>query len=285
MTFQEAQLEVLKRALFMSKNQNQNQNKPQQQSAAPQADPTKDAAQQLDAAAQAAADQAAADSANAGAGDVVIKELGVQGGNTTATIPAAPGTPDAPVIDAAAIAAAAAEGAVKVQPMKEATFETTPDVVKAAKQVNHKGSAATALIIERVERHMDFLNSRVRLATEKARNTEQVTFIETVGEALKQDYDRFEIVADLLMDSVRENAKLFNSGLAFRFMEPLQKEGYSPEALQGYKAFFNFLITVAKNWKRRHQLQQFVDITYVIEGYPAKARENITQFYNKLASA
>lgn len=205
-----------------------------------------------------------------GAGDVVIKDLGGDSTNATTSAPAT---------------GAAAPDNVKAASIKEPTFETAPDVVKADKQVNMKGSAATAIIVERIDRHIDFLNSKIRIADEKARNTEQATFIETIGEALKQDYPRFELVADLLMEQVRENTKLFNSGMAFRFMAPLEKLGYAPEALQGYKAFIQFLITVSKNWKRRHQLADLVDITYVIEGFPSKARENITQFFNKLASA
>lgn len=227
--------------------------------------------------------QAGADGADGA--DVVIKDLSGDSANAAAVIPATGTAPDSPAVDAAAVAAAAAAGTVKIDPIKEPTFETAPDVVKADKQVNMKGSAATAIIVERIGRHMDFLNSKIRIADEKARNVEQATFIETIGEALKQDYPRFELVADLLMDQVRQNSKLFNSGMAFRFMAPLEKLGYAPEALQGYKAFIQFLITVSKNWKRRHQLADLVDVTYVIEGFPSKARENITQFFNKLASA
>lgn len=147
------------------------------------------------------------------------------------------------------------------------------------------GTAVTAIAKQRITRHFDFLCGRLSIPEKKARDREQVDFMNLVGETLKLPYPQFELIAEALREAITDDMKILkDGGVAFRFI-PRLDVAYPGEALDAYQRYFQFLLTLSKNWKRRRDIGKLTDITSVIEGFPTKGRENVTAYYRKLTAA
>jgi len=182
-------------------------------------------------------------------------------------------------------AAAAVVQAPAVIPSAEPSLADPAASVAKDEIVNGRGTAVTDIMLTRINRHFDFLASRLGIPAKKDRDREQVDFMNTVGESLKLPYDQFELVADALRTALRKDIKVVSDGgVAFRFIPKLELY-YPAESVACYQRYIQFLLTLTQNWKRRRDLGKMVDITAVIENFPTKARENVTAYYRKHTAA
>lgn len=184
---------------------------------------------------------------------------------------------------APAVAEKPAETAAPVK-IKEATFEKGEGVIGLSKMVNARGTVTTDIMIERIQKHMQHLSGKLGFNNKEERIHEQVTFIETVGNSLRLDFDQFVLVTDVLLNAIKEHQPVFEKGLAFRFMGGLDKN-YPADYIRTYQAYISFLSTIAKNWAGRAKLANQVDIGYVTKDFPQKAKENINQYFRRVISA
>jgi hypothetical protein len=100
-----------------------------------------------------------------------------------------------------------------VTPQTDApSFELGLDVIGTTKMTNAKGTAATAIIVERINRHMNFLIGKSAFATPAARELEQTTFIETIGNTLRLPYDQYALVTNQLLTAIKNNLDVFEKG-------------------------------------------------------------------------
>ena len=165
----------------------------------------------------------------------------------------------------------------------EPTLATVPDVVGVNKMVNAKGTLVTASMIARIDRHMSYLVGNEGFNDVEERNREQITFIETIGNSMKMDFEGYVVVTDHLLEKIREHQQVFSDGMAFRFTVSLGKD-YPADALRNYKGYIELLTKIAVNWKVRYKLKKLIDITYAINDLQPKAKVNVTQYFNKLAA-
>lgn len=203
----------------------------------------------------------------------VTEELG--GDADKASVTPAPVKPTpAPVVKAAV-----------VEPVKnvEPTLAPALDVISVSKMLNAKGTVVTDQMIARIDRHMKYLRGEEGFNDQKERDTEQVTFIETIGNSLKMDFEGYAIVTDYLLKQVRDNQSVFSDGMAFRFTVGLDKN-YPTDIIRQYQSYVELLTKIAANWKVRYKLKKLIDIAYVIQPLQNKAKENITQYFNKISS-
>jgi hypothetical protein len=174
---------------------------------------------------------------------------------------------------------------VEVAPAKiaEPTLVPLPAVIGVNKILNAKGTVVTDIMIKRIDKHLEYLNGTVGFKDTEERDEEQVSFIETIGNSLKMDFDGYVVFTDYLLTKIRDNQKVFTDGLAFRFCAELKKGSYT-EAVKNYQAYIEFLTKIAINWNVRYKLKKLVDTAYVIQPLNQKGKENVTQYFNKLAS-
>jgi len=177
--------------------------------------------------------------------------------------------------------AKAVEAPAKV--IAEPTLVPLPAVIGVNKILNAKGTVVTDIMIKRIDKHLEFLNGTVGFKDTEERDQEQVSFIETIGNSLKMDFDGYVVFTDYLLTKIRDNQKVFTDGLAFRFCAELKKGSYT-EAVKNYQAYIEFLTKIAINWNVRYKLKKLVDTAYVIQPLNQKGKENVTQYFNKLAS-
>lgn len=173
----------------------------------------------------------------------------------------------------------------EVAPAKiaEPTLVPLPAVIGVNKILNAKGNVVTDIMIKRIDKHLEYLNGEVGFTDHKERDEEQVSFIETIGNSLKMDFEGYVVFTDYLLTKIRDNQKVFTDGLAFRFCADLKKGSYA-EAVKNYQAYVEFLTKIAINWNVRYKLKKLVDTAYVIHPLNQKGKENVTQYFNKLAS-
>ena len=167
--------------------------------------------------------------------------------------------------------------------VKEPSLAPVQDTIAVAKMVNAKGTAVTDVMIDRIDRHFKYLSGEVGFADIAARHQEQVTFIESIGNSLQADFDTYVLVTDHLLTKIRENSAVFSSGEAFRFLQGLDKN-YPLSTIRAYKLYIELLTKIAANWKYRYKLKKLIDPAAVMADLPAKARQNLSQYFNKLAS-
>jgi hypothetical protein len=170
-----------------------------------------------------------------------------------------------------------------VTPQTDApSFELGLDVIGTTKMTNAKGTAATAIIVERINRHMNFLIGKSAFATPAARELEQTTFIETIGNTLRLPYDQYALVTNQLLTAIKNNLDVFEKGLAYRFMAGLDKK-IPKQILDIYRSYIRFLTVVASNWVGRSRLDKKIDIASVTATFPAKVmKENATRYYREI---
>lgn len=173
--------------------------------------------------------------------------------------------------------------AERALPPAEPTLATVPDVIGVSKMLNAKGTLVTASITTRIDRHMRYLVGAEGFNSVEERNQEQVSFIETIGNSMKLDFEGYAIVTDYLLGQIRENQQVFTDGLAFRFTVGLGKD-YPADVVQSYQSYIELLTKIAVNWKVRYKLKKLVDITYAIKDLQPKGKVNVTQYFNKIAS-
>lgn len=165
----------------------------------------------------------------------------------------------------------------------EPTLVPLPAVIGVNKILNAKGTVVTDVMIKRIDKHLEYLKGEVGFKDAEERNQEQVSFIETIGNSLKMDFDGYVVFTDYLLTKIRDNQKVFTDGLAFRFCADLKKGSYT-EAVSNYQSYIEFLTKIAINWNVRYKLKKLVDTAYVIHPLNQKGKENVTQYFNKLAS-
>jgi len=191
--------------------------------------------------------------------------------------------------EAKEVAAPAAKApAVITQPAKaaapaEATFEPEPMVIGIAKMVNAKGDTTTDIMVTRINRHIEFLAGRRRFKDKKEEQDEQISFIETIGNSMRLDFEQFVVVTDDLLTVIRQNADVFSSGLAFRYTVGLDKK-YPAQTIRLYHTYLAFLTMVAKNWEARYKLHSLIDLASVITDLNRKGKENVTQYFRYLTN-
>lgn len=165
----------------------------------------------------------------------------------------------------------------------EPTLAPIPDVIGVGKMLNAKGTLVTADMIARIDRHMKFLRGDEGFASTKERDDEMVSFIETIGNTLKQDFEAYVVVTDHLLQQIRDNQKVFTGGTAFRFLQGISKGAYR-DNVAAYQSYVELLTKFAVNWNVRYKLKKLVDITYAVRTLPRQGQVNLTQYFNKLAS-
>lgn len=177
------------------------------------------------------------------------------------------------------------ETAVKTVSTKrpsQPSFEGSVDTIGIAKMINVEGDATTDVVKARIGRHIEFLSGKLSYPDEEARNNEQVTFINTIANTFRMEFDQFVIVTDFILSQIRENQQIFVDGTAFRFIRALSATAYPREHLETYKSYMAMLTKIAGNWSRRYELNKLIDPTYAIRDIPPRGKENITQYLNKL---
>lgn len=160
-------------------------------------------------------------------------------------------------------------------------MEEDPSIIGIGRMVNAKGTAATALIVDRIDRHLKYLSGDQGFKDDAARIDEQTTFIESIGNTLKLPFEQYVVVTDHLLQVIRNNKGIFADGTAFRFTRNLKKD-YPLEAVNQYRNYMTMLSMIASQWSRRHKLNTLVDITYLIKDLPRVGKENVTQYFNNL---
>lgn len=173
------------------------------------------------------------------------------------------------------------------QKSEETTFkkeQQEAQVIGLKQMVNSKGNATTDIIVERIEKHISYLSGKVAFANNDAKAREQQSFIETIGNSLKLDFDQYVLVTDELLRVIRENDKVFRDGLAFRFMVGLGAN-YPLESVKAYQSYITYLTKIAFNWSNRHRINELVDPTFVMQNLDRKSKENITRYFNMMRSS
>ena len=156
-------------------------------------------------------------------------------------------------------------------------------VVGIGAQVNAKGDTTTDVMVARIERHVEFLAGRKRYKTKEEEREEQISFMETVGNSLRLDFEQFVVVTDDLLNIIRNNRDVFDGGLAFRHTVGLDRK-YPVQTIRLYHTYMSFLSMVAKNWEARYKLHQLVDLASVIVDLNRKGKENVTQYFRYLTN-
>lgn len=185
------------------------------------------------------------------------------------------------------VAKPAATPTPEKKPDEDLTFtkkEVEGTVIGLKAMTNSKGNATTDIIAERIEKHIGYLSGKVGFENKEAQNREQQSFIETVGNSLKLDFEQYVLVTDKLLEVIRENDKVFREGLAFRFMKNLG-ENYPLESVKAYQSYITYLTKIAFNWSARHRLHELTDPTYVIQNLDRKGKENVIRYFNMLRSS
>ena len=165
----------------------------------------------------------------------------------------------------------------------EVSYEQGQDVIGIGKMVNAKGTAVTEIMVGRINAHMEFLSGKKGFKNKEEEVLEMATFIETIGNSLKLDFEQFVLVTDTLLCAIQENQKVFNSGLAYRFTTGLDKK-YPAEFISNYQTYMLFLTRVSQNWKARYKLNRLISLAFVIENFDQKAKENITRYFRYLTN-
>jgi hypothetical protein len=165
----------------------------------------------------------------------------------------------------------------------EPTLAPIPDVIGVGKMLNAKGNLVTADMIARINRHMKYLTGEEGFNNVEERNAEQISFIETIGNSMKQDFEGYVVVTDYLLEQIRANQQVFTDGLAFRFTVGLDKGPYY-DIVKSYQSYMQVLTKIAINWNVRFKLKKLIDITYAANSLQPQAKRNLTQYFNKLAS-
>ena len=172
---------------------------------------------------------------------------------------------------------AKAPSAAPAQP----SLEEPLDVIGIARMTNAKGDVTTDVMKDRITRHFEYLSGKLGFKDNKARVNEQITFIESIGNTLKLEFDQYVVVTDYLLNQIRETKSIFADGTAFRFTKDLEKE-FPIEHIRSYKSYMTLLTMIANSWPRRHELNKLVDITYAIKDLNRLGKENVTLYFNKL---
>lgn len=164
------------------------------------------------------------------------------------------------------------------------SFEQGQDVIGLNKMTNAKGNAATVIIFERIERHMLFVSGKRAFADLAAREQEQESFIESVGNMMRLPYDEYVLVTNQLLTAIKKNIEAFEDGTAYRFIAGLDKK-IPKDTLNAYRAYMHFLYTVASNWSARSRLDKKIDIASVVGTFPAKImKENVVRYYREIVA-
>jgi len=176
------------------------------------------------------------------------------------------------------------EGATKAAsptPPAQPSLDEVPDVIGIGRMTNSKGDVATDVMKARIARHFQYLSGELGFKDSDARIQEQITFIDTIGNTLKLEFDKYVVVTDYLLNQIRENKTIFSDGTAFRFVKDLDKQ-YPIEHIRTYRNYMTLLTMIANSWPRRHELNKLVDVTYAIKDLNRLGKENVTQYFNKL---
>lgn len=164
---------------------------------------------------------------------------------------------------------------------KQPSLEETPNVIGVGRMTNAKGDTTTDVIKDRITRHFEYLRGKLSFKDDATRIEEQITFIETIGNVFKLDYEQYVVVTDYLLNAVREAKEVFTDGTAFRFTKDLDKQ-YPIENIRQYRDYMALLTMISNNWPRRHELHKFVDPTYAIKDLNRLGKVNVTQYINQL---
>lgn len=167
---------------------------------------------------------------------------------------------------------------------KDSKFEAGSTVIGVKEMVDTKEKIATKIMIERIQHHLQFLTGKLSFPNTDAQIKEQVTFIETIGNSLKLDYDQFIVVTNELLNQIKDNKDTFTNGTPFRFMSVLDKQ-YSPDIIKTYQSYILFLTKLAKNWSSRYKLNKLVDIAFVTQDMDRKSKENLTRYFQSLINS
>ena len=163
------------------------------------------------------------------------------------------------------------------------TFRQAEGVITISKLVNAKGTAATDVILARIEKHMKHLGGQLGFRNEEEKAREQLSFIETVGNTLRLDFPQYALVTDVLLNNIKANQSVFDKGLAFRFVASLGKN-YPADHVKTYQTYMSFLAAISKNWAGRSKLGNLVDVGFVTKDFPQKAKENVTQYFRRVTN-
>jgi len=166
---------------------------------------------------------------------------------------------------------------------KEPSLNETPDVIGIGKMINAKGDLVTDVMKARIERHLKYLRSETSFKDREEATNEQVTFMETVGNMLKLDFEQYVVVTDFFLGEIRKTPEVFSESVAFRFIAGLTRQ-YPSEYIKNYQTYIELLSKIAKNWKVRYKLGQLMDITYAISDFDRRGKENVTQYFRKVTS-
>lgn len=184
----------------------------------------------------------------------------------------------APVAEAVAATVAASTEPTFAEPEEKLVLsadETTNTTTKG-------GTVVTAIMIERIERHMKFLTGHTSFRDKEQEVQEQVTFIETIGNTFQLDYPQYQLVTDTLVEHIRNNLSVFADNQAFRFIPGLEKV-YPAVYIQNYQKYISILTQIAKFWNRRSRLKKMMDVTTLVTDFNSAAKANIDQYVNYLS--
>ncbi|EBV8434226.1 hypothetical protein NFI00_000092 [Salmonella enterica] len=155
------------------------------------------------------------------------------------------------------------------------------ETVKVAEQINAKGDFVSDLMINRIEQHLQYLRGEKGFMSDDDRFKEQITFMETIGNSTTQQIDRYCLVTDYLMKTIRENLPEFKEGKAFRFMRGLGRV-YSDSAIASYQNYMTMMIRIAGAYADRKRVFQKMDLDTITAGMPVAARNNINTYIRRL---
>lgn len=167
---------------------------------------------------------------------------------------------------------------------EKSSFEDKSTVIGVKEMVDTKEKVATTIMKERIQNHMLYLKGERSFKNTDEQVTEQVSFIETIGNSLKLDYPQFAIITNELLNQIKENKETFREGTPFRFMSVLDKH-YSSDIIEIYKTYIIFLTRLANNWTVRYKINELVDISFVIKDMDRKSKENLTRYFNELINS
>lgn len=175
------------------------------------------------------------------------------------------------------------EPTVAKQEEQAPAFKQEVDVVKPKQMVQSNSQIVTIIMLERIDKHIKHLTGKLGFNDKKEQEIEQISFMETMGNVLKLDYERFCLVTDKLIEEIRANEKVFTEGLAFRYMKGLDAK-YPLSVIETYQTYITFLTRVASNWSKRHQLKNMIDINHVVADLNKTAKVNVRKYFDKLTS-
>lgn len=161
-------------------------------------------------------------------------------------------------------------------------IEPVTEVAIESARIPNTDTASANLFKNQIDRFVEILDGKL---SSQNPGQEQIIFMDTLGNLLKQDYPVFVDVMDYLVSKINTRPKAFTMDRVF--MHIGSKDVQTTKTLSvinRYMAYMTATMTLAKNIRQRGRVGNLVDIPTLTKGLFPKAVKNIQTYFNKTYS-